>query len=156
MDAYEWNNNSGSFTVTVTIERDQEDTSMFVVDSSINFANWACLPNRARCTPDRAVADEKMPGEFHVIVPASSEWSISVPDAKGTARIHAATGTVCLSPGECTDLKAWGRQQARASWRRTSRLARSFQRSSTDEFTFQSITEGDRRFAITKDTSSST
>src|SRR5665213_1078324 len=102
MDAYEWNNNSGSFTATVTIERDQEDTSMFTVDSSITFADWACLPNRARCTPDRPVADEKAPGEFHVILPASSEWSISVPDVKGTAMIHAAEGTVCLISGERT------------------------------------------------------
>lgn len=37
-----------------------------------------------------------------MIVPASSEWSISVPDVKGAATIHAATGTVCLSSGECT------------------------------------------------------
>src|SRR5579883_45237 len=102
VDAYEWNNNSGSFTVTVTIEHDQEDTSMFTVDSSITFASWVCLPNRARCTPDRPVADERNPGEFHVILPASSEWSISVPDARGAARIHAAEGTVCLSAGECT------------------------------------------------------
>ncbi len=100
MDGYEWNNNSGSFTATVAIERYQVDT--FAVDSNINFAKWACLPDRARCTPDRPVAEEEAPGEFHVILPASSEWSISVPDPSGKAAIHAAEGTVCLSPGTCT------------------------------------------------------
>jgi hypothetical protein len=101
MDGYEWNNNSGSFTVTVAIERDRVDSSMFAVDSSISFSKWACLPDRARCTPDRPIADEKSPGRFHVILPASSEWSISVPDAEGKAVIHAAEGTVCLSPDTC-------------------------------------------------------
>jgi hypothetical protein len=102
MDAYEWNNNSGSFTVTVHVEHDQEDASMFTVDTNITFADWACLPGRTRCTPDRPVAEEKAPGEFHVIVPAASEWSISVPDIKGTALIHDAEGTVCFGSGECT------------------------------------------------------
>jgi hypothetical protein len=103
MDSYEWNNNSGSFTVTVAIERDQVDANMFAVDSSITFNDkWACLPNRARCTPDRPVAEEKAPGEFHVILPASSEWSISVPDAGGTAKIQAAQGTICFTAGACS------------------------------------------------------
>jgi hypothetical protein len=101
MDGYEWNNNSGSFTVNVAIERDRVDTGMFTVDASISFAKWACLPDRARCTPDRPVAEEQSSGEFHVILPASSEWSISVPDAHGTAAIHAAQGTVCLSSNAC-------------------------------------------------------
>jgi hypothetical protein len=43
MDAYEWNNNSGSFTVTVTIEHDQEDTSMFTVDASITLPTGCVL-----------------------------------------------------------------------------------------------------------------
>jgi hypothetical protein len=108
MDAYEWNNNSGSFTVTVTIEHDREDTSMFTVDSSITFADWACLPNRARCTPDRPVVEQRDSGEFHVILPASSEWSISVPDAAGTATIHEAEGTVCLSSDQCSGPQGFG------------------------------------------------
>jgi len=101
MDGFEWNNNSGSFTVTVTIERDQVDTGMFAVDTNVSFASWACLPDRARCTPDRPVAEERAPGEFHVILPASSEWSISVPDSGGTATIHGAKGTVCFSSDNC-------------------------------------------------------
>jgi hypothetical protein len=108
MDSYEWNNNSGSFTVTVTFERDRVDTGIFTVDSSVTFDKWACLPNRARCTPDRAVAEQKTPGEFHVILPASSEWSISVPDAEGTAAIHAAEGTVCPIPDECAGPQGLG------------------------------------------------
>jgi hypothetical protein len=108
MDGYEWNNNSGSFTVTVAIERDWVDSEMFTVDSSITFSKWACLPERAHCTPDRPIAEERTPGQFHVILPASSEWSISVPDAKGTATIQAAEGTVCLSPGECAGPQGLG------------------------------------------------
>ena len=124
MDGYEWNNNSGSFTVTVAIERDRVDTDMFTVDSSITFSKWACIPDRARCTPDRPSAEEKSPGQFHVILPASSEWSISVPDAEGTAAIHAAEGTVCLSPDACVGLRVSAAQRVRASWRQISRLAR--------------------------------
>jgi hypothetical protein len=101
MDGFEWNNNSGSFTVTVAIERDQVDSGMFTVDTSITFTKSACLPDRARCTPDRPTAEQKAPGEFHVILPASSEWSISVPDAGGRAAIHGAEGTVCLSSDTC-------------------------------------------------------
>lgn len=101
MDGYEWNNNSGSFTVTVAIERDRVDTAMFAVDASIAFAKWACLPGRARCTPDRPVAELTKPGEFHVLLPASSEWSISVPAAEGKATIHAAEGTACLGSDGC-------------------------------------------------------
>jgi len=101
MDGYEWNNNSGSFTVTVAIERDQVDSDMFTVDSSITFHKWTCLSGRTHCTPDRPVAEERAPGQFHVILPASSEWSISVPGTEGTATIRAAEGTVCLSPSEC-------------------------------------------------------
>jgi hypothetical protein len=108
MDGYEWNNNSGSFTVSVSIERDRVDTEMFAVDASISFAKWACLPDRARCTPDRPVAEEKAPGEFHVILPASSEWSISVPDTRGTAAIHGAVGTVCLSSDACAGPQGMG------------------------------------------------
>lgn len=108
MDGYEWNNNSGSFTVTAVIERYRVDSSMFAVDSNIDFAKWACLPDRAHCTPDRPVAEEETPGEFHVILPASSEWSISVPDPSGKAAIHAAEGTVCLSPDACAGPQGLG------------------------------------------------
>ncbi len=108
MDEYEWNNNSGSFTVAVAIERYQVETNMFAVDSSIEFAKWACLPDHARCTPDRPVAEERNPGEFHVILPASSEWSISVPDPAGKAAIHAAEGTVCLRPAACAGPQGLG------------------------------------------------
>jgi hypothetical protein len=101
MDGYEWNNNSGSFTVTVSIERDEVESDLFTVDSTISFSQWACLPDRAQCTPDRAIANRKAPGEFHVVLPASSEWGISVPDAQGTAAIHSVQGRVCLRPDVC-------------------------------------------------------
>ena len=108
MDGYEWNNNSGSFTVTVAIERDHVDSDMFTVDSTIIFSKWACVPDRAHCTPDRPSAEEKSPGQFHVILPAPSEWSISVPDAQGKATIHSAHGTVCLSSDICVGPQGYG------------------------------------------------
>jgi hypothetical protein len=108
MDGYEWNNNSGSFAVTVAIERDRVDSDMFTADSTIFFSKWACVPDRARCTPDRPSAEEKSPGQFHVILPASSEWSISVPDADGKATVHAAQGTVCLSSDMCVGPQGHG------------------------------------------------
>ena len=108
MDGFEWNNNSGSFTVIVVIERDQVESGMFSVDTSIDFEKWACLPDRARCTPDRPVAEEKAPGEFHVILPASSEWSISVPDPDGRAAIHGAKGTACIGSNACAGPEGLG------------------------------------------------
>ena len=101
MDSYEWNNNTGSFTATVAIERDRVDSSMLSVDSIITYSKWACIPDRDRCTPDRAVAEEKNPGHFHVILPATAEWGISVPVGNGAAIIHNAEGTVCLSQRLC-------------------------------------------------------
>src|ERR1044072_7996065 len=101
MDGNEWKHNSGSLTVTWAIERDRVASGMFAVDSNIAFSKWACLPDRARCTPDRPIAEEQGPGRFRIVLPASSEWSISVPDAQGTAAIQAAQGTVCLSPDVC-------------------------------------------------------
>jgi hypothetical protein len=44
-----------------------------------------------------------------VILPASSEWSISVPDAEGRASIRAAQGTVCLSKDVCAGPQGLGR-----------------------------------------------
>ena len=126
MDSYEWNNNSGSFTVTVTIERDRVETSMFVVDSNITFEKWACLPDRARCTPDRPMVEERTLGVFHVILPASSEWSISVSDIKGRSTIHAAAGEVCLTRGRVTarDQRGSGTQRVEVSLRRIDRWER--------------------------------
>lgn len=101
MDGYEWNNNSGSFTVTVAIERDQVDSNLYQVESTISYNKWACLPDRKYCTPDRPTAEDIAPGRFHVTMPASSEWSISVPDPEGTAVIHAPKGMVCFTPDSC-------------------------------------------------------
>lgn len=101
MDGYEWNNNSGSFTVTVAIERDQVDSELYQVESTITYSKWACLPDRKYCTPDHPTAEEILPGRFHVTMPASSEWSISVPDPEGRAVIHGAKGMVCFAPDSC-------------------------------------------------------
>ena len=67
---------------------------------------WADFPSA--CVNWNASAEEMSPGHFHVILPASSEWSISVPDAEGTAAVHAAEGTVCLSPNACVGPQGLG------------------------------------------------
>ncbi len=114
VDGYEWHNNSGSFTVTVAIERDSVESDLFAVESTITYSKWACLPDRTHCTPDRAVAEEKSPGLFHVVLPASSEWGISVPAAAGgSARIHNVHGRVCLSTDLCVGPQGDGRPAGR-------------------------------------------
>jgi hypothetical protein len=74
---------------------------------------WACVPGRHRCTPDRAVAEEKSPGNFHVILPAASEWGISVPGGNGTIRIHDVEGTVCFGADLCVGPGGNGRPAGR-------------------------------------------
>jgi hypothetical protein len=97
MDSFEWNNNHGAFSVIVTIERTDVSSNMFSVDSRITFAEWACLPDRSQCTPDHAVVQEQGPGQYHIILPAQSEWGASIPaQPSATVTVHGATGTVCL------------------------------------------------------------
>lgn len=97
MDGFEWNNNQGSFSVDVTIERTDVSSNMFSVDSKITFAEWACLPDRSQCTPDHAVVQEQGQVQFHIILPAQLEWGASIPAApRATVTVRGATGTVCL------------------------------------------------------------
>lgn len=84
MDGYEWNNNQGAFGVEVTIERTEVTSNMFSVETSITFADWACLPHRSQCTPDRPVVKETGPGQYHVLLPTQMEWGASVPVAPVT------------------------------------------------------------------------
>lgn len=105
MDQYEWSNNEGYFDVAVTLQRTDTSSSMFSVDSSASFAKWSCLPDRSRCTPDRAAAEATGPGRYHVILPAQLEWPVSVPVPDGaTVSVVHAVGTVCLdSPPQSTN-----------------------------------------------------
>jgi hypothetical protein len=97
MDGFEWNNNTGSFQVAVSIERTDVSSSMYSVDSRISFADWACLPDRSQCTPDRPVVKETASGRYHVVLPAHLEWGASIPTPPGaSASAGNATGTVCL------------------------------------------------------------
>ena len=97
MDGYEWNNNQGGFVVQVTIERTDVSSNMFSVDSRITFAEWACLPERSQCTPDRPVISQTAPGHYHVILPAHMEWGARIPVPSGTQpSVNSPTGTVCL------------------------------------------------------------
>jgi hypothetical protein len=90
MDEYGWYNNEGAFTVAVRLEHPE-------VASSVSFANWACLPGRARCTPDAPMVEARGPNLYHVLLPAQIEWGASVPQPVGvTAVIRAASGIACL------------------------------------------------------------
>jgi hypothetical protein len=103
MDGYEWNNNSGSFSVTVTIERSDVSSNMFSVNSSISFAKYACLPDRSHCTPDREMVEARGPGNYHIVLPAQLEWGASVPTPAGASvTVSGAGGTVCLDVQSCS------------------------------------------------------
>lgn len=77
------------------------DTSSIItsVDSRIAFRLGACLPDRTLCTPEKAVVEEKGPGNYHVYLPAHIEWGASIPNPdKAEVRVFNVTGTVCWSP----------------------------------------------------------
>ena len=107
MDGDNWNNNVGSFHVTMTIERTEVSSHLFSVDSQISFAEWPCLPDRSQCTPERPIVKQLGPGQYHVLLPAHLEWGVSIPTPPGAvATVQRATGTVCLdsqsrSTGSC-------------------------------------------------------
>jgi len=97
MDEYEWNNNEGYFDVVVTLERVGSSSTMFNVDSSINFEKWACSPNRSLCTPEKGLVEAAGPDQYHVVLPAQLEWGASIPNPRGRdLSITGASGTVCL------------------------------------------------------------
>lgn len=116
MDAFEWNNNTGSFSVTVSVERSNVASGVFSVDSSVSFAKWACLPDRSQCTPEREIVEPKAPGQYHIILPAHLEWGASIPNADEAAvAVSAAKGTVCLdaqsrSTSSCTGPEGSGQR----------------------------------------------
>ncbi len=105
MDEYNWNNNIGSFSVTVTRETSDVTSNLFSVDSTVSFANWPCLPDHVRCTPDRAIVEARAPGLYHVLLPAQLEWGASVPNPSGVKpAIRGTRGSVCLdgNPERCS------------------------------------------------------
>lgn len=69
------------------------------VSSNISFSEFACLPDRNLCTPDRAVVTETGVGTYHVILPANLEWGATV--ASDTAVITNARGTICWDATHC-------------------------------------------------------
>ncbi len=99
MDGYEWNNNTGAFSVALTIERMDVESNLFSVDSSVAFAKWPCLAGRKQCTPERELVEPKGPGQYHIVLPAHLEWGASLQTPNGAAvQISGAKGTVCLIP----------------------------------------------------------
>lgn len=104
MDGFEWNNNTGFYSVIVAVERTDVNSSMYSVDSTISFANWPCLPDRSRCTPAKEIVEERTPGQFHILLPAQMEWGVSVPTSAGSkVVVRDVRGTVCLKsePESC-------------------------------------------------------
>ena len=86
-----WENHdilSWSFSVT--------DVSSAMVSSNISFFMDSCLAGRSLCTPDRAIAEEKQPGRYHIVLPANLEWGAVIPNPGGHAvNIDNLRGTVC-------------------------------------------------------------
>jgi hypothetical protein len=100
MDFREWNNNTGLFQVAITVERAEASSNTFSVNSGISFAKWACLPDKSQCTPERPMVEARGPGQYHMLLPAQSEWGVSIPlPAGSTYTVHGAIGTVCLDSG---------------------------------------------------------
>jgi len=103
MDSAEWNNNSGSFVVTVKVERAD-------ISSRISYAEPTCLPNRSQCTPEKGIVEAKGPGVYHIVLPAQLEWGASIPTPAGSSvTLRGVTGTVCL------DFQGRGSERSRES-----------------------------------------
>lgn len=97
MDCYQWNNNTGSFVVAATLEREDVSSRMLSTDSDIRYQKWACMPDRNPCTPEEGIVEMKEAGRYHVVLPAHLEWGASVPTPSGSkVNVGVATGTVCL------------------------------------------------------------
>jgi hypothetical protein len=79
--------------------RPDVSSNMSVVESAISFKLGTCLTGRILCTPEKAIVEEKGPGEYHVYLPAHLEWGASVPNpAMAQARVYNVTGAVCWDP----------------------------------------------------------
>jgi hypothetical protein len=110
MDGFEWNNNTGFFSVAVTIERTDVSSSMFSADSTVSFAKFACMPNRSLCTPEREIVEERGDKQYHIVLPAQSEWGASIDNPAGaTVIIRASSGMVCLAPESCSGPQGTGK-----------------------------------------------
>jgi hypothetical protein len=71
-------------------------STISVVDSTISYKPFACLPNRTLCTPEQAVVQDKGLGLYHVYLPAQLEWGASVPNPDAApVRVFNVTGTIC-------------------------------------------------------------
>jgi hypothetical protein len=99
MDGFEWNNNTGFFSVAVTLERPDVSSRLFSVNSTVSFAKFACMPNRSLCTPEREIVEERGSKQYHILLPAESEWGASIANPAGaTVIVRASSGKVRLAP----------------------------------------------------------
>jgi hypothetical protein len=110
MDGFEWNNNTGFFSVAVTIERTDVSSRLFSVNSTVSFAKFACMPNRSLCTPEREIVEERGDKRYHIVLPAQSEWGASIANPAGaTVTVRAPSGMVCLAPDTCSGPQGTGK-----------------------------------------------
>jgi hypothetical protein len=81
---------------------EQVDSSLFDVSSRISYDFSDCMEGRNLCTPPKAIAEERRPGEWYVLLPAHLNWPVSIPNPmERSAHIIKANGTVCFgSSGE--------------------------------------------------------
>jgi hypothetical protein len=110
MDGFEWNNNTGYFSVAVTIERTDVSSGLFSVDSTVYFAKFACMPNRSKCTPEREIVEARGDKQYHIVLPGQSEWGASIANpAEATVIVSASSGTVCLNSDSCSGPQGTGK-----------------------------------------------
>jgi len=114
MDGFDWWNDTGGFSVAVTVERPEVTSNVTSVDSSVVYAKWACAPFHTNCTPDRAIVEARPNGQYHIVMPAPMAWGVSIPNPSGAAiAVSKVQGTVCMdvstnSFGSCNGSKGSG------------------------------------------------
>lgn len=78
--------------------RTEVSSSMYLVTSDITFPRSACLPHHNLCTPETAFIEQNGTG-YHIVLPASLEWGVSVPNPSGRPVVVTnAKGIVCWDP----------------------------------------------------------
>ena len=98
MDAYQWNNNSGSFAVTVSAERADVSSQMFSADSAISYAKgMPAQPQPVRRLKRRLWKRRLHVGSITSVLPAQLEWGREHSNAIRLAAVtvRAVLGKVC-------------------------------------------------------------
>lgn len=74
----------------------QVTSSMFVVQSAIDYQKTNCLEGKNLCTPAEATVETRGPGQYHIVLPGNREWGASIPNPEGReVEIGNPQGVVC-------------------------------------------------------------